>query len=107
MLQEGVAGGDGLVAGSALGHLPAQVLAQLIDRVELGGELGELVVGLGQLALLDSGGGNSDLSLLTLVLATGQCGREGDGLIGFQSAQGVVQAVEHVALANLIGDAGH
>ena len=105
MLEEGVTGGDRLLAGLALGDLLDEVLAQLLDGVELGGELGELVVDLGQLTLLDGSGGHRDLGLLTGVLPAGQLGGEGGGLVGLQTAQRVIQPLEHVALADLIGDA--
>ena len=105
VLEEGVTGGDRLLAGLALGDLLDEVLAQLLDGVELGGELGELVVDLGQLTLLDGSGGHRDLGLLTGVLPAGQLGGEGGGLVGLQAAQGGVQALEHVAFADLVGDA--
>ncbi len=43
----------------------AQVGLELVQRVELTGELGELVVGLGQLALLDRLDLGGDLGVLT------------------------------------------
>ena len=40
------------------------------------------------------------------MLPAGQLGGEGGGLVSLQTAQGGVQALEHVALADLVGDAG-
>jgi hypothetical protein len=58
-------------------HLILQALAQLGDGVELARQLGELVVGLGKLALLDGGEGDLDLGVLPLVLAAQQLRGEG------------------------------
>ena len=44
--------------------LIGQVVFELVDGVELAGQLGELVVGLGQLALLDRADGHGDLGVL-------------------------------------------
>ena len=53
----------------------AQVGAQLVDGVELAGELGELVVGLGQLALFDRVEVDRDLRLAPGILSGHQNGR--------------------------------
>ena len=89
----------------ALG-LRGHVGPQLVDRVELRGQLGELVVQLGQLALLDGQDGDGDLGLLTGAVATGQRRGEGRALVGLDPDQVVVHALEHVAGADLVGDAG-
>ena len=79
------------------------VLAQLLDRVELRGGLGELVVELGQLLLLDRRELDGDLDVLAGQVAAEQRGGEGLLLAGAQAAQGVVDALEHVARADLVG----
>ena len=106
VLQQGVAGGDGLVLGPALDHLLAQVLEHPLHRVELGGDRGEVVVDLGQLALLDGLDVDGDRGLLALVLAARQGGGEHGGLPGPEPLQGGIQPLEHIALADLVGDAG-
>ena len=51
-LEDGVAGGGGLLEALAATQALAHVGGELLDGVELGGELGELVVELGELLLL-------------------------------------------------------
>ena len=53
LLEHGVAGGGGLLEALAAAEPLAHVGGQLVDGVELRGHLGELVVELGQLLLLD------------------------------------------------------
>ena len=53
LLEHGVAGGSGLLEALAALEAGGDVLAQLLDGVELRGGLGEVVVELGQLLLLD------------------------------------------------------
>ncbi len=105
LLEEGVAGqGHTVALGVALG-LDLEVRLELVDRVELGGELGELVVGLGQLADLHGLRGDLDVGLLARAVAAGELGGEGGGLAGREADEGVVEAVEHGALADAVGDA--
>ena len=52
-LEHGVAGGGGLLEALAAAEALAHVGGELLDGVELGGQLGELVVELGELLLLD------------------------------------------------------
>ncbi len=59
-------------------HLIGQVGAQLVDGVEFACQLGEFVIGLGQLAFLDRADGHGDLSLFPGV-RTG-CHRGGERL---------------------------
>ena len=55
LLQDGVAGGGGLLEALAVAEPGADVVGQLVGGVELRGQLGELVVELGQLLLLHLG----------------------------------------------------
>ena len=105
-LEELVAGRDGAVGLLVLRHLLAQVGAQLVDGVELRGQLGELVVGRRQLALLDAVHRDGHLGLLAGVLAADEGGGEGGGLTGAQAADRLVEALEHGAGAHLVGGAG-
>ena len=105
LLEQGVAGQGHAVALGIGGGLLAQVVLELVDGVELGGHLGKFVVGLGQLAHLDGLSGHLDQRLLAGVLTTGELAGEGGGLPGGQALQGLIQALEHVALADLVGDA--
>ena len=56
-------------------HLVAEVGPQLVDGVELAGQLGELVVGLGQFAFLDRPDGDGDLRILPGVFTGRQLSR--------------------------------
>ena len=105
-LEELVARGDGLVRRLDARDLLAQVRRELLERVELGGELGEVVVGLGEVALLHGGGGDGDRRLLALVLAAGQRRVERGRLVGRQAGERLVEALEHVARADLVAHAG-
>ena len=105
-VDEGVARGEGLLGLLGLGGLLLQVLGELFHGVELGDHLGEVVVGLGQLARLHGLDGDGDLGLFTLVVAALERGREGDLVADLGAAQGGVLAVEHGARANLVGDVG-
>ena len=70
LLDELVAGRGAL--GERLGLLATRSLQarlELGDRVELAGDLREVVVGLGKLALLDGLDGHGDLGLFALVVA--------------------------------------
>src|SRR5699024_704519 len=60
VVQELVPGIDGAVGLLGLGHLGAQVVAQFLHGVVLGGALGELIVHLRELLLLHGGGGHGD-----------------------------------------------
>ena len=87
-----------------LAELLAQVGAQLADRVELAGDLGEVVVGRRKLALLDAEHGHGDLGVLALVVAAEQRRLERGGLAGGQGVERVVDAVDQLAGAELVGD---
>ncbi len=105
-LEDLVAGLDALVELLLLRRLRAQVLAELLDRVELGGQLGELVVDLRQLADLDGLDRQGHGARLTGVLAAGQRRLEGGLLALGQAVQRLVHALEHGAGAHLVGDVG-
>ena len=105
-VDEGVARGEGLLGLLGLGGLLLQVFLELVDGVELGDHLSEVVVSLGQLAGLHGLDGDGHLGLFALVLAPLQLGGEGDLFAGLGAAQGGVLAVEHGAGADLVGDVG-
>ena len=101
----GVGGGvDLLDAGHAHDGL-GQVGLHLVDGVELGHHLGELVVQLGQGLGLHLGDGDLDVGLLALGGAADQLGGELDVVAGLLAGDRVVQPVEHAAGADLVGQA--
>ncbi len=106
VLEHLVAGLDALLVLLGLLRLLRDVGAQLLQGVELGGELGEVVVELGQLAHLDRLHGDGALGVVALVVAAGQRGGEGRGVARGQAEQRVVHALEHVLAADLVGDVG-
>ena len=77
MLEDLVAGLDALLELLGLLGLGRDVGAQLLERVELGGELGEVVVQLGELTDLDGLDGDGALGVLALAVATGERGSVG------------------------------
>ena len=108
LLEHGVARGGGLLealaAAQALAHVRRVSSA---DGVELRGELGEVVVELGQLLLLHLAHGDLDLDVLADQVAADELGGEGLVLAGGHAGQRLVEAVEHAAAADLVGHAGH
>ncbi len=100
-----VAGLGDLAEDLGLADLDLEVRAQLVDGVELAGDLREVVVGLGQLTLLDGLDGDGDLGRLALVVAAEQLRLEGGALTGGEGLEGLVDAVDEVAGAELVGDA--
>src|SRR6185312_13439312 len=96
-----VAGLNTLLNGLGLGGLLGQVFLQFGDGVELGGQLCEVVVCLGQFANLDGGNLDGDLCFLASVLATGQLGAEDGFLACGQAGCSLVQAFQHVAGTDL------
>ena len=64
-----------------------------------------VVVELRKVLLLDGRDGHGHLSLLTSTVATGKRGGEGGGLANGKASDGLVQAFEHVARTDLVGDA--
>ena len=107
LLEEQVACGVHLGARLVLGQLPAQIRTQLVDRVELGGELGEVVVGLGELGLLDVPDRDGDVGRLAGVVPARESRGEGDRLPRLLAGQGVVETLKHGSRADAIGDARH
>ena len=105
VLENLVPGLDALVVHLGAIGLPLDVGLELGEGVELRGELGEVVVELGQDALLDRLHRHGDLSVVALVLAAGQRSGEGLGLFDGHPDERVVEAVDHVAGADLVGDA--
>ena len=84
-----------------------QVLAHLLDGVELGDQLGELVVQRGQFLLGHLRDGDRDVGLLAAEGTADQGGREGLRLPRLETANGLVESVEHPGfLADGEGDAG-
>ena len=104
-LEQPLAGLQPLLDALDLRDLLAQVVAQLVEGVELAGELGEVVVGRRQLALLDRLHGHGDLGLLAGAVAAGERRGEGRRLAGLQAGERLVHALEHLAGADLVGDA--
>ena len=78
---------------------------QLVDGVEFACQLGEFVVGLGQLALLDRLDGDGDLRLLAGVLAGGQRGGEDPGLPLLEADDRVVETLDQLARTDLVRQA--
>ena len=105
-LEDGVAGGGGLLESLAAAEPLAHVGGQLLGGVELRGELGELVVEVGELLLLDLGDLDRDLDVLADQVAADQLGGEGLLVAGGHADQRLVEAVEHAAAADLVGHAG-
>ena len=101
-LENGVTGGRGLLEALAVAEAAADVLLELLDGVELAGELGEVVVVLGELLLLHLVDGDVDVDLLADQLTAHEGALEVGGLAGGQTGDGLVEAVEHAALADLV-----
>jgi hypothetical protein len=106
LVQETVTGLRGLLHPLGPAQTLAQVLGQLVERVELRGQLGELVVGLGEVTLLHGGHLDGDLRILVGVLTGDQLRGEGLLLVGRHALEGLVDAVDETALADLVGEAG-
>src|SRR5215207_1785960 len=101
-----VAGLGDLLHALDLAEPGAQVFRELVEGVELAGELRELVVRLGELALLDRRDDRRDLGVLARVLPRHELGGERGRLAGREAAHGLVEAVDQPALAHLVGEAG-
>jgi len=105
VLEDLVAGLDALLELLGLLGLAAQVVLELVEGVEGAGQLRELVVELRELTDLDGLDGDGAVGVLALVLATGERSGEGLGLAGGHADERVVHALEHVAGADLVGNA--
>src|SRR6478609_6395548 len=106
-LQHRVAGGGGLLEAAAAAEPLPHVLGQLLDGVELGGQLGELVVELGELLLLDLADGDRDVDALADQVTTHELGGEDLLVAGGQADQRLVETVDHAAATDAVGHAGH
>ena len=79
---------------------------ELGDGVELRGLLGEVVVEVGELLLLDLGDLDLDVDVLADQVAADELGREGLLLARGHAVQRLVEAVDHAAAADLVAHAG-
>ena len=102
LLDELVARGGTLREHGLLRHSLGQALAQLGDGVELAGHLREVIVGLGELALLHGGDGHGDLGLFTGVIAADQLRAERGLLARGERVDGLIDAFEQLARADLV-----
>ena len=84
-----------------------EVFLQLVDGVELGNHLSEIIIGLGKLALLDGLNGQGNLCLFAFVLAALEGRGEGDDVACVGLTQCGVLTVEHGARANFVGNVGN
>ena len=83
--------------------LIVQARLQFVDGVEFACQLGEFVVGLGQLAFLDRLDGDGHLRLFAGVLAGGQRGGEDLGLPLLHADERVVESLDQLTGADLVG----
>ena len=81
-----------------------EVFLQLVDGVELGNHLSEIVVGLGKLALLDGLNGQGNLCLFAFMLTTLEGRGEGNDIACVGLTQCGVLTIEHGARANFVGN---
>ena len=104
LLEDLVASLDALLEAPRLLDLLHDVGTQLVEGVELGGQLGEVVVELRQLALLDRLDGDDTVGRLAL---TGRRRWSGEllGLASGHADEGLVDTLQHVVGADLVGDA--
>ncbi len=107
VLEDLVTGLDALLLLLGGGGLLGDVGPQLLEGVELRGELGEVVVELGELADLDRADGHGAVGVGALLVATGERGHEVLGLARGHAEQCLVHALEHRRGADLVGHAGH
>ena len=106
-LEDGVAGRGGLLEALASTQPLAQVGVQLVEGVELRGQLGEVVVELGELLLLHLAHRDGDVDLLADQVAADELGLEGLVLAGRHADQRLVEALDHLAAADLVGHRAH
>ena len=104
-LEHLVADVGGLLCLGVLFHLLAGGVTQLLDGVELGCQLGEVVVKLGQLPLLGLLHGDLHGGFFALVVAVLDFGGELRLLAGLQALDGLVQAVHQVVGAHAVRQA--
>ena len=101
-VDELVARGGTLHVDRLLGEALGEAVAQLGDRVELARHLGEVVVGVGQLALLDGGDAHRDLGLVAGVVAADERRAERGVLTGGERVDGLVDALQQLARSDLV-----
>ena len=89
-----------------LGEPLAQVALELLEGVELARQLGELVVDLGELLVLDAAHGHLHLGVLAGEVAAHELGGEVGVGAGDQADQHLVQPGEQLLAAHLVGDVG-
>lgn len=106
LLQDALLGLRGLVVLLHVLEALAAVGLQLVEGVELGGELGELVVQARQFTSGDLGDLDGDLGLLALGGAALELGGEGGLATGLQALHGLVDALEELTGADRVRDAG-
>ena len=104
-LNQRLAGLLGLTNHATLGDLLLERSLELPQGVELARHLGEVVVGLGQLALLDGANRDRNLGDLTGVFAAEQRGGKRGGLPRGERVERFVDAFEQFARAELVADA--
>ena len=103
--EDGVTRGDGLLEALAATEALLDVSDQLVDGVELGGQLGELLVQLRELLLLDRADLDRDLDVFTDQVTTHELGGEGLLVAGAHADKGLVEPLEHAATTDLVGHA--
>ena len=86
-----------LLGALELAHLVVQAGPQLVDGVELAGQLRELVVGLRQFAFFDRPDGGGDLRLLPSVFAGRELRGELAGFVDGRADQRIVEAIDEPA----------
>src|SRR5699024_2770622 len=104
-LEDLVADLAGLAVLQLLLDLGRQGVLELIQGVELGCQLREVVVQLRQLALLDGSNLDGDLCLFVGVLAGDQLGGVGGLLAGLHAGQGVGQTIDDGVVADFVRQA--
>ena len=104
-LQRGGADLLGLLHALDPADLIGQAGPQLVDGVEFACQLGEFVIGLGQLTFLDRDDGDGDFGLLAGVRTGGHLGGEDLGLAGRQADDRIVETVDKLAGADLVRQA--
>ncbi len=84
-------------------QLLGEAVLELVDGVEFACQLGEFVVGLRQLALLDRLDGDGDLRVLAGMRSGGELGGEDAGLPLLEPDDRLVEAFDQLAGADLVG----
>ena len=98
-----VADFSGLGVLQLLFHLALEGLAELLQGVELGCQLGEVIVQLRKLALLHGTEFHGDLSIFIGVIASNQLGGEGLLFAFLHAGQSLIKALNQRVVADLMG----